>query len=118
MYVSVKNGAGGQVYTFDKADSFVFFLTRSSRATAYGIFLGKSMTESVKCVDLTPFPARRETLAPKGLRQEKESSMPQSLSSVHVHLVFSTEDRETFQDEYRAFLRRHGIAWNERFVWE
>jgi REP element-mobilizing transposase RayT len=24
----------------------------------------------------------------------------------------------TFQDEFRAFLRKHQIAWDERFVWE
>jgi hypothetical protein len=61
--------------------------------------------------------------------------MPQSLSSVHLHLVFSTKNREpflrdmianqeqhhqklTFQDEYRAFLRKHDVAWDERFVWD
>ena len=26
--------------------------------------------------------------------------------------------RITFQDEYLAFLRRHGIAFDERYVWE
>src|SRR5687767_3842947 len=24
----------------------------------------------------------------------------------------------TFQDEYRTFLRKHGIEWDERFVWD
>jgi REP element-mobilizing transposase RayT len=24
----------------------------------------------------------------------------------------------TFQDEFRAFLRRHGVEWDERYVWE
>jgi len=24
----------------------------------------------------------------------------------------------TFQDEYRAFLRKHNMEWDERFVWE
>jgi REP element-mobilizing transposase RayT len=24
----------------------------------------------------------------------------------------------TFQDEYRAFLRRHGIAFDEQYVWD
>ncbi|HEX8915647.1 MAG TPA: IS200/IS605 family transposase [Humisphaera sp.] len=24
----------------------------------------------------------------------------------------------TFQDEYRAFLRRHGVAFDERYVWD
>nr|VFJ53009.1 MAG: REP element-mobilizing transposase RayT [Candidatus Kentron sp. DK] len=23
-----------------------------------------------------------------------------------------------FQDEYRALLRKHGLAWDERYVWE
>ena len=26
--------------------------------------------------------------------------------------------KQTFQDEYRAFLRKHGMEWDERFVWE
>ena len=26
--------------------------------------------------------------------------------------------RVTFQDEYRRFLRRHGIAFDERYVWD
>jgi len=26
--------------------------------------------------------------------------------------------QQTFQDEYRAFLRRHTMEWDERFVWE
>jgi REP-associated tyrosine transposase len=25
---------------------------------------------------------------------------------------------QTFQDEYRDFLRQHGIAWDERYVWD
>lgn len=24
----------------------------------------------------------------------------------------------TFQDEYRAFLQKHGVAWDEKYVWE
>ncbi len=24
----------------------------------------------------------------------------------------------SFQDEYRAFLRKHGIEWDERYVWD
>jgi REP element-mobilizing transposase RayT len=27
-------------------------------------------------------------------------------------------EKQTFQDEYRAFLRRHNLEWDERFVWE
>jgi putative transposase len=26
--------------------------------------------------------------------------------------------RMTFQDEFRAFLRKHGIDWDERYVWD
>lgn len=26
--------------------------------------------------------------------------------------------KQTFQDEYRAFLTKHSIAWDERYVWE
>jgi hypothetical protein len=26
--------------------------------------------------------------------------------------------KRTFQDEYREFLRRHAIEWDERYVWD
>lgn len=26
--------------------------------------------------------------------------------------------RKTFQEEYRAFLKRHGMAYDERYVWD
>lgn len=26
--------------------------------------------------------------------------------------------KQTFQDEYREFLRKHGMEWDERFVWD
>jgi hypothetical protein len=26
--------------------------------------------------------------------------------------------KQTFQDEYRAFLRKHNMDWDERYVWE
>jgi REP element-mobilizing transposase RayT len=26
--------------------------------------------------------------------------------------------KQTFQEEYRAFLRKHGVEYDERFVWE
>ena len=26
--------------------------------------------------------------------------------------------KKTFQDEYRGFLRKHDMEWDERFVWE
>ena len=26
--------------------------------------------------------------------------------------------RVTFQEEYRLFLQRHGVPWDERYVWD
>ena len=26
--------------------------------------------------------------------------------------------KQTFQDEYREFLRKHGIEWDEQYVWD
>ena len=26
--------------------------------------------------------------------------------------------KQTFQDEFRQFLRKHGIEWDERYVWD
>jgi len=56
--------------------------------------------------------------------------MPQSLSNILLHLVFSSKDRhpwfekgireksQTFQDEYRALLNKYGIEYDERYVWD
>ena len=60
--------------------------------------------------------------------------MPQSLSRVLIHLVFSTKNRApsllpsvqtdlhhqkmTFQQEYRRFLERHQVAYDKRYVWD
>jgi hypothetical protein len=70
--------------------------------------------------------------------------MPQSLSRVLVHLVFSTKNREptlapairqelhlastrnqprhhqkmTFQDEYRRFMELQRVEFDERYVWD
>jgi hypothetical protein len=48
--------------------------------------------------------------------------MPQSLSLVIVHLIFSTKDRcsclAEFQEEYRDLLSQCGIEFDERYVWD
>ena len=69
--------------------------------------------------------------------------MPQSLDSVILHLVFSTKKRVpflnggirdevhrylgtqeehhrtvSFQDEFRALLAKHEMAWDEAYVWD
>ena len=65
--------------------------------------------------------------------------MPSTHVSLHYHLVFSTKDREplittevrervhayleqhhrkrSFQDEYREFLAKHEIEFDERYLW-
>jgi hypothetical protein len=71
-------------------------------------------------------------------------SMPQSLSHLIVHTVFSTKDRRPFlqseeirietyaymadqaehhrklsyQEELRELLKRHRVAFDERYLWE
>jgi len=63
--------------------------------------------------------------------------MPQSLSHLIVHAVFSTKDRRPFlhsedvridtyahhrefsyQEELRELLKRHRVAFDERYLWE
>ena len=63
------------------------------------------------------------------------SVMPQSLSHLIVHAVFSTKDRrpsprseeirtETYAfiggylEEVRELLRRHRVAFDERYLWD
>ncbi len=63
--------------------------------------------------------------------------MPQSLSKVILRIIFSTKNpsqldvvlkyvemqeehqrARTFQEEYREVLRKHGINFDERYVWD
>ena len=43
-----------------------------------------------------------------------------NVASVREYIVGQREHhrKRTFQDEYRAFLDRHGIAFDERYVWD
>ncbi len=37
------------------------------------------------------------------------------------HYIANQEEhhrKTTFQDEYRAFLKRHAIPWDEKYVWD
>ena len=43
--------------------------------------------------------------------------MPQSLTKLYAQLVFSTKNRKTFQEEFREFLQRYGIDYDERYAW-
>jgi hypothetical protein len=48
--------------------------------------------------------------------------MPQSLSSLLIHVIFSTKDREPLLiDTVRPhlhFLKHHGVDHDERYVWD
>jgi hypothetical protein len=39
-----------------------------------------------------------------------------------VKLYIATQEEhhrtQTFQDEFRLFLERHGLKWDERYVWD
>jgi REP element-mobilizing transposase RayT len=43
-----------------------------------------------------------------------------NVEAVKAYLVKQEEHhrKQTFQDEYREFLRRHEIEWNEKYVWD
>ena len=55
-------------------------------------------------------------------------NMPQSFCQIYVHLIFSTKDRTrnqnarhrnmTFKEEFRAFLDRYGIDYDEQYAWD
>ncbi len=42
-----------------------------------------------------------------------------NLEAVEHYIATQEEHHKkvTFQDEFRAFLRRHGVEWDERYVW-
>jgi putative transposase len=38
-----------------------------------------------------------------------------------VHYIENQEEHhkaETFQDEFRRLLRKYGVEWDERYVWD
>jgi REP element-mobilizing transposase RayT len=67
--------------------------------------------------------------------------MPQSLAQIYLHIVFSTKERRPFledhtireelhnylggtctnlgfMDEFRRLLKKYGLEWDERYVWD
>ncbi len=45
--------------------------------------------------------------------------MPQSLTKLYAHLIFSTKNREPFLDDnVRDFLERYNIEYAEQYVWD
>jgi len=42
------------------------------------------------------------------------------LDAVREYIVTQEEHhrKSTFQDEFRALLRKHGVEWDERYVWD
>jgi hypothetical protein len=59
--------------------------------------------------------------------------MGQSLVKNYIHLIFSTKHRrpliqpfveeelharQSFQDEYRAFLKKYNVEYDESYVWD
>ena len=49
--------------------------------------------------------------------------MSHTYTSLQYHLVLGTKERrpflskESFQDEFLSLLQRHGIAYEERYLW-
>jgi hypothetical protein len=41
--------------------------------------------------------------------------MPQSVSKVIIHIIFSIKDREAWLDR---FLHKYGVEFDERYVWD
>jgi REP element-mobilizing transposase RayT len=48
------------------------------------------------------------------------SVSPSNATRVQEYILAQDEHhrRVTFQDEFRAFLRRHGVPFDERYVWD
>jgi putative transposase len=48
------------------------------------------------------------------------SVSPSNVPQVKAYIVDQEEHhrRVSFQEEFREFLRRHGVEWDERYVWD
>ena len=48
------------------------------------------------------------------------SVSPSNVEAVRKYIREQAERHKkvTFQDEFRALLRRHGVEWDERYVWD
>ena len=64
------------------------------------------------------FPARRDFAWQSGYGAFSVSQS--NAAAVHAYIAEQEEHhrRMSFQEEYVAFLKRHGIAYDERYVWE
>jgi len=47
------------------------------------------------------------------------SVSPSALGAVECYIAGQEEHHRkvSFQDEFRVFLRKHGVGWDERYVW-
>ena len=43
-----------------------------------------------------------------------------NVDPVHAYIAGQEKHhrKQSFQDEYRAFLRKHGLEWDEQYVWD
>ncbi len=66
----------------------------------------------------TKSPALREFSWQRGYGSFSLS--PKDLDSLIAYIDKQEEHhrKKTFQDEYREFLKRYGIEWDERYVWD
>jgi hypothetical protein len=45
----------------------------------------------------------------------------ESVAKEVIHYIMNQEEhhrRRTFQEEFREFLKRHNVAYDERYVWD
>ena len=63
------------------------------------------------------FPAQRDFAWQEGYGAFSLGVLQLEQTKHYIECQPSHHRKTTFQDEFRAFLKRHGMDWDERYVW-
>ena len=110
------NGQGCHAVKIGGVDDHVHILFDLGRTVALSDVAGQIKTESSKWI-------KRERGAPDFAWQAGYGAFSVSASNVDAVVDYIARQEEhhaktTFQEEFRAFLTRHGVSWDERYVWD
>jgi hypothetical protein len=79
---------------------------------------GRTSTSSVPQRDHRKQKITNINKALKGRNTEKTNNMGQSLVKNYITNQKEHHSKKTFQDEYKVFLKKYDVAYDERYVWD
>lgn len=64
------------------------------------------------------FPGHREFAWQNGYGAFSVSRSHRGLVTKYIHMQAEHHKAVSYQDEFRELLRRHGLEWDERYLWD